>query len=110
MKIEKQGNLLVVTLIQKDMADPIGLHAEFERLILEEGYRRIGIDLAGVRDLQSLQLGCLVGLHLLAYENATILTFDNVSQRVRMLFKLIGLETLLEFHSPQGQKKKPGSL
>jgi anti-anti-sigma regulatory factor len=106
MKIEKQGNLLVVSLVQKDMADPIGLHAEFERLILEEGYRRISVDLAGVRDMQSLQLGCLVGLHLLAYENATVLTFDNVAPRVRMLFKLIGLETLLEYHTPQGVKKK----
>jgi anti-anti-sigma regulatory factor len=106
MKNEKRGNVLIVSLNQKDMADPIGLHSEFERLIMEEGFRRITVDLSGVKDMQSLQLGCLVGLHLLAYENATILTFENVSPRVRMLFKLIGIDTLLEYHYPQVPKKK----
>ena len=107
MKTEVRDKVLVVTLAQQDMADPVSVHADFERFILQEGYRRISVDLSQIAEMQSLQLGCLVGLHLLAYENAVILTFDNISTKVRMLFKLLGIETLLSLHSYRPDE--PGS-
>ena len=105
MKTEKQDNRLVVRISKKDMLDPISVHAEFEKLIVDENYRRIAIDLSEVTEMHSLQLGCLVGLHLLAYENAALLAFENVAPKIRMLFKLIGIETLLEYHSDPGLPK-----
>ena len=98
MKIERQGQEIVVQLSQDDLADPVALHAAFEQLILEEGARRLAVDLGTVTDMQSLQLGALVALHLLAYENAAMMRFVNVSEKIKMLFKLLGIDTLLEFH------------
>jgi len=101
----KRGRTRVIVLDKEDMADSVLVHANIEHIIVEEGARFIAIDLAAVKEMQSLQLGCLVGLHLLAYENATILTFENVSERLRMLFGLLGIETLLEYHGvPDAQK------
>jgi len=51
-----------------------------------------------VRALTSLMIGTLVSLHLLAYENVVILSFTGMHEKLVALFRLIGIDKLMEAH------------
>ncbi len=85
-------------LTEKEIASPVDLHGAFEDLIFQQGERRIVVDLSDVQMLTSLMIGALVSLHLLAYENVVILTFEHVHPKIHALFRLIGVDRLMESH------------
>jgi len=103
MKTSKEKNIFVVELTSKDLADPVSLNEAFERFILEQEERRIVVDLSGIEYLTSLQIGAVVGLHIMAYENVTICKFAGMSEKVKMLFRLLGIDTLIEMHYGRAQ-------
>ncbi len=108
MDFSRHTGVLRVTLSQADLARPDDMgkvYGTFENLILERGERRIIVDLSGVTMLTSLMIGTLVSLHLMAYENVVVLTFENVHEKIRTLFKLIGVDRLIEAHYPKQQQE-----
>jgi hypothetical protein len=46
----------------------------------------------------SLQIGTIVSLHLIAYENVAVMKLAGVQNRVKFLLQLIGLDKLMEMH------------
>ena len=102
MEYSRTDGVLHVGLTEGDIASPVELHQAFEEFIIHEGDRRIVVDLSDVRALTSLMIGALVSLHLLAYENVVVLTFENMHPRITALFKLIGVDKLMESHYGRG--------
>ncbi len=98
MESWRADGVLHVKLNEKEIASPVDLHGVFEDLIFQQGERRIVVDLSDVHMLTSLMIGALVSLHLLAYENVVILTFEHVHPKIRTLFRLIGVDRLMESH------------
>jgi anti-anti-sigma regulatory factor len=98
VECSRTDGVLHVRLTEGDIASPVDLHQAFEKFIIHEGDRRIVVDLSDVRALTSLMIGTLVSLHLLAYENVVVLTFENMHPRITALFKLIGVDKLMELH------------
>ena len=90
--------ILHAKVTESDLASPVDLHGAFEDFIFQQGERRIVIDLSDVHQLTSLMIGGLVSLHLLAYENVVLLSFENMSPRIGALFSLIGVDKLMESH------------
>ncbi len=88
----------MVKLTGADLSDPLALHNRFEEIIIHEGDRRLLVDLAGVSYMNSMQIGAVVGLHVLAYENLAVVKFVGLHQRIQNLFTLLGVDTLLDMH------------
>jgi len=100
MDLSEAGGVLTVAVEQADLEDPVAFYSAIEQLIVEQGERRISIDLTDIEMLTSLMIGTLVSVHLLAYENTVVLTLDGLHERMKALLKLIGLDKLMEAHYP----------
>jgi anti-anti-sigma regulatory factor len=98
MNHNRRDGVLYVLLTESDLNNPVMVHTIFEDFIFNEGERRITIDLSGVTMLTSLMIGTLVSLHLLAYENVVVLTFQGLHEKILSLFRLIGVDKLIEAH------------
>ncbi len=98
MEAWRADGVLYVKPSETEIASPIDLHGAFEDLIFQQGERRIVVNLSDVQMLTSLMIGALVSLHLLAYENVVILTFEHVHPKIHALFRLIGVDRLMESH------------
>lgn len=100
MDFSEADGVLTVTVAQADLEDPVAFYSAIEQLIVEQGERRISIDLSDIEMLTSLMIGTLVSVHLLAYENVVVLTLDGLHERMKALLRLIGLDKLMEAHHP----------
>ena len=69
-----------------------------EQLIKNEGESRIVVDIAQVEQLFSLQIGTLVAMHVLCYENVAFMKLANASEKVKNLLRMVGLEAMMELH------------
>jgi anti-anti-sigma regulatory factor len=98
MNYDRHDGVLHVQLTEADLNNPVMLHSIFEDFIFNEGDRRITLDLSSVSMLTSLMIGTLVSLHLLAYENVVVLTFQGLHEKILSLFRLIGVDKLIEAH------------
>ncbi len=76
---------------------------ELLRAVVTGGARRILVDLAAVREMDSRGLGTLVALVRLAQERGGAVRFFGASPAVTALFELTRLHRLLEFYPNQAQ-------
>ena len=98
MEILRRGGITLVRVTGADLADPVSLHKRFEEAVIFEGDRKLLVDLSAVSYMNSTQIGAVVGLHVLAYENLAVVKFVGMRGRVAVLFKLVGVDTLLDMH------------
>ena len=100
MDLSRHDGVVHVKLDQTDLENPVDVYAAFEELIFDRGERRVVVDLSEVTMLTSLMIGTLVSIHLLAYENVVILAFENMHEKIATLFRLIGVDSLVDAHYP----------
>jgi len=98
MEHHKEKDVLVVELVEGDLKDPVGLNTVCEELIVEDGERKVLVDLSAVGAMTSLMIGAVVSIHTVAYENVAMLKFTGLSDKVKMLFRLLGIDKLIELH------------
>jgi anti-sigma B factor antagonist len=98
LEIKRRGGITLIKVTGADLADPISLHRSVEAVVLEGGERKLLVDLAGVPFMNSTQIGAVVGLHVLAYENLAVVKFVGMRERIATLFRLLGVDTLLDMH------------
>jgi anti-anti-sigma regulatory factor len=100
MVVEKWKNtdVLVLRPTPDDLSDPQSVTEILENVLQREGERKILVDLSAATNLTSLQLGSLVTMHLLCYENLAVMKLTNVGDKVKMVLRLIGLDKIMSFH------------
>ena len=98
MEIKRRGGITLFRIAGPDLADPLKLHKRVEAAILEEGDRKLLVDLSEVTYMNSSQIGAVVGLHVLAYENLAVVKFVGMRERIVVLFELLGVDKLLDMH------------
>jgi len=98
MERHKEKDVLVIELTEEDLKDPVALNREFEEIIVDEEERKILVELSAVKTMTSLMIGTIVSIHTVAYENVALLKFTGLSKKVRMLFRLLGIDRLIEMH------------
>ena len=92
------GGVVLVKLAPSDLLSPQALYSEFQELIVMEELKRVLVDLSEVEDATSLMIGALIALHLLAYENLAVLKFTGLCPKIKMLFRMLGVEKVIESH------------
>jgi len=100
LELSRHEGVVSVKLDQMDLENPVDVYAAFEELIFDRGERRIVVDLSEVTMLTSLMIGTLVSIHLLAYENVVVMSFENMHEKIATLFRLIGVDSLVGAHYP----------
>ncbi|MHC4915939.1 MAG: STAS domain-containing protein [Planctomycetota bacterium] len=98
MEVTQRQGICMVKLNGADLGDPLTLHKRFEEVIIHDGARKLLVDLSDVAYMNSMQIGAVVGLHVLAYENLSVVKFVGLHQRIKSLFTLLGVDTLLDMH------------
>ena len=98
MEKHKQQDVMIVELTEQDLKDPVDLNGEFEVMIIDDGERKILVDLSAVKMMTSLMIGAIVSIHTVAYENVALLKFIGLSDKIKMLFRLLGIDKLIEMH------------
>jgi anti-anti-sigma factor len=98
VEIKQERGIFIVRLNGADLKDPLALHKRFEQVIIHDGARKLLVDLTDVSYMNSMQIGAVVGLHVLAYENLSVVKFVGMHERISNLFTLLGVDTLLDMH------------
>ncbi len=122
MEIRKERDVVIIQLEADDLSDPKRMSDVLENLLCVEGERKIVADLSRIDAIYSIQIGTLVTLHVMCYENVAVMKLAGATEKVKNLLRMVGLETLMEFHHgaevaaqsfgrtlPPGSKSKPGS-
>lgn len=116
MEIQKIKDVVILKLVEDDLSDPHNTSLIVENLLKVDGEKRFVIDLSAVASIYSIQIGTLVTMHVLCYENVAIMKLAGVNDKVRNVLRIVGLEALMEMHHGTevalesfGKRKDPGT-
>lgn len=98
MEISKEKDVVVLTPTEADLADALGTARVVEQLLRDEGENKIVVDLRLVENIYSLQIGTLVTIHVMCYENVAVMRLANANEKLKALLRMVGLEALMEMH------------
>ncbi|GMV80929.1 MAG: hypothetical protein AMXMBFR7_21130 [Planctomycetota bacterium] len=98
MEIQKVKDIVFLRLTGEDLSNPQATSEIVEELLTTDGERKFVADLSAVEQITSLQVGAVVTLHLLCYENLAILKLAGVHERVKTVMRLVGLDKIMEMH------------
>jgi anti-anti-sigma factor len=98
MEIQKVKDVVILKMTEDDLADPVSTQRLIENMLKNDGEKKFVVDLSAVQSIYSLQIGTLVTMHVLCYENVAIMKLSGVNEKVRNILRIVGLETLMEMH------------
>lgn len=98
MVVNKIDKDLVFDLTKEDLSRTVQTLTMVERIIKEEGAMRIVANLETIESIYSLQIGTLVAMHVLCYENIAVMKLANVNEHVKNQLRLVGLDQIMEIH------------
>jgi anti-anti-sigma factor len=101
MQLEIDRSELEAGVLLLTLSGPMTTTSQVQRLewLVEElagnGQNRIVLDMAQISHVDSSAIGVLVGAHLLMKDSGGQLRLAAVADRVRMVFKIAGVESVL---------------
>lgn len=98
MEIRKVKDVVVLRLKAADLTAIQDTSDIVETMLKVDGERKFVADLTEIHQINSLQAGALVTLHLLCYENLALMKLAGIDERVKTVLRLIGLDKLMEMH------------
>ena len=98
MDVRKDKGVVFLTITEGDLNDPKTTSRIVEDLLKIDGETRIVADLSRIQNIYSLQIGTLVTIHVLCYENVAVMKLAGASEKVKNLLRMVGLESMMEMH------------
>jgi anti-anti-sigma factor len=98
VEIKKDNDVVVLTPTEEDLANVQATAWMVEQLLKEDGENKIIVDLSRIERVHSLQVGALVTIHVLCYENVAVMKLANASEKLKSLLRMVGLESLMAMH------------
>ncbi len=98
MLIQKIGTDLVFDLSTDDLSQTTETLRLVEHVLIEECATRVVANLETITSIFSLQIGTLVAMHVMCYENIAVLKLANVNEHVKNQLRLVGLDKIMEIH------------
>ena len=98
MEIKKNKDIVLLRLSPEDLTAIQETSEIVEDLLKIDGERKFVADISAVKQINSLQAGALVTLHLVCYENLAVMKLAGVTDKVKVVLQLIGLDKLMEMH------------
>jgi anti-anti-sigma factor len=98
MLVQKVPGAVILVPTEKDLENQKQACAVVENLVKMDGESRVVVDLGQIENIYSMQIGTLVTMHVLCYENVAFMKLANVSEKVKNLLRMVGLEAMMEIH------------
>jgi anti-anti-sigma factor len=98
METRKENGVVILTMSPEDLNDPRTTSGVLENFIKDEGDNKFIVDLSKVDAMYSLQIGTLVTMHVMCYENVSMMKLCGANRKVRNLLRMVGLEAMMEMH------------
>ncbi|MEI6234668.1 MAG: hypothetical protein WCT04_16555 [Planctomycetota bacterium] len=98
MQIIRVGKDLIFDLNREDLTQTSQTLTIVENVIKEDGALRVVANLESITSIYSVQIGTLVAMHVLAYENIAVMKLANVNEHVKNQLRLVGLDKIMEIH------------
>jgi anti-anti-sigma factor len=98
MEVRKDKGVVILTITEADLNDPKSTSNIVEDLLKVDGETKIVADLSQIQNIYSLQIGTLVTIHVLCYENVAVMKLAGASDKVKNLLRMVGLESMMEMH------------
>jgi anti-anti-sigma factor len=98
MEVRKEADVVILKLTPDDLTNPVKPLNTLERLLKEDYERKIVADLSQVDAIYSIQIGTLVTMHVMCYENIAVMKLAGASNKVKELLRMVGLEAMMEMH------------
>jgi anti-anti-sigma factor len=97
LRVDTEGDSMIVRCSGKLTAGLTdSLRDEVKRLIPQS--KRIVLDLTDLKQMDSMGLGTIVGLYVSAKASGSTLVLINLSQRVREMFRITNVWSILEVY------------
>ncbi len=99
LSVEQSGDVHVVRLKDPKMTYP-GLSGFFGavRQLVEEGARKLLLDLSVVTYLDSASIGCLMDIHRLLRDRSGALKLTGLQTRVETMLSMTGVHKIISIH------------
>jgi anti-anti-sigma factor len=98
MDCYKDKDVVVMKLTSEDLDNPQKTLNLLEVLLKEEYERKFVADLSKLDAIYSIQIGTLVSMHVMCYENISVMKLAGASDKVKDLLRMVGLEAMMEMH------------
>ncbi len=102
LEVDSVGDVRVVRVKEERLVYPV-LGPFYSKVsgLVEEGARKVVIDLVAVRYIDSAAIGCLMDIHRLLEEKAGAMKLVGLQERVETMVSLTGLQNLVDVFSEE---------
>jgi len=98
MDIKKENGVIILSISEADLNDPRKTSYDLENLLKIEGETKFVADVSKVQSIYSIQIGTLVTMHVMCYENVAVMKLAGANDKVKNLLRMVGLEAMMEMH------------
>jgi anti-anti-sigma factor len=104
MAVEPTGDAVVVRVKTAKLTYPV-LSSFFEhvRAVLEDGTRKLILDLEAVNYIDSETIGCLVDIHRLVSDLGGALRLSGLQRRVHTMLSMTGVDRFLDVYDVEAE-------
>lgn len=103
LQVEERGDIRIVRVQVAKLTYPTlsPFFTEVRRLV-EDGARKLVIDLQAVTYVDSASIGCLMDIYRLMHEREGAVKLSGVQPRVETMISMTGVHKLIDIHREEG--------
>ena len=100
LQVEERGDIRIVRVQVPKLTYPTlsPFFTEVRRLVVEDGARKLVIDLQAVTYVDSASIGCLMDIYRLMHEREGAVKLSGVQPRVETMISMTGVHKLIDIH------------
>ena len=104
LRVEDRGDVRIVRVQEAKLTYPVlsSFFAEVRQLV-EDGARRLVIDLQSVTYIDSASIGCLMDIHRLLQEKTGAVKLSGLQPRVETMLSMTGVHKIVDIHREEGE-------
>lgn len=104
LRVEDRGDVRIVRVQEGKLTYPVlsSFFAEVRQLV-EDGARKLVIDLQSVTYIDSASIGCLMDIHRLLQEKTGAVKLSGLQPRVETMLSMTGVHKIVDIHREEGE-------
>jgi anti-sigma B factor antagonist len=104
LAVEESGDVRIVRVRESKLTYPV-LSSFFAgvRQVIDEGARKVLIDLQSVSYIDSASIGCLMDIHRLLHDKAGAVKLSGLQPRVETMISMTGVHKIIEIHREEAE-------
>jgi len=104
LSLEQRGDVRIVRVKEAKLTYPVlsSFFAEVRQLV-EDGARKLVIDLGAVSYIDSASIGCLMDIHRLLKDRDGVVKLSGLQPRVETMLSMTGVHKIVDIHREEAE-------